>query len=175
MTDLIDNLSNALQGLFKSNDELITLLRTPTPVKVTKRLTSDVNGCLGNGVVTPVPEVLYQCPASAEAWLHRISISSPNYTPRNPLQAGEMIAYGSGGELVFFTPLAGDICPVQLVEGHLSAPHLNGSEELLIVGDALPPNIPFRFDFQIILRTGISQYTPLAESPSDMTKATDIV
>lgn len=149
--------------------ELITRLRTPTPLKVSKTFVTDVNGCIGHGLDTPDPEELYRCPMSAEAWLHRISITVPDYGPARPLESGELICVGStAGEIIFFLPYHGDIAPVQIVEGHLSAPHLNNGEVAAIVGDQMPPNVRIRIDLQIILNTGLSEYTPRKMSPSDL-------
>jgi hypothetical protein len=182
MTELLDPagtptrpgpLGQALQAIVNlilpTQRELITLLRTPTPIKVTKTFVTDANGCIGHGLDTPDPEVLYQCPASTEAWLHRISITVPDYGPSNPLETGQLLCVGStAGEIIFFLPYHGDIAPIQIVEGHLSAPHLNSSEVAGIVGDQMPPGIRIRMDLQIILNTGLSEFTPRAFSPTNL-------
>lgn len=155
------------------NRELITMLRTPTPIKVSKQFIVDANGCIGHGLDTPDPEELYRCPASAEAWLHRISITVPNYGPAQPLTAGEIVCTGStAGEVIFFLPYQGDIAPIQIIEGRLSAPHLNPGEVAQIVGDQLTPGISIRIDLQIILDQGISEFTPRKQSPTDLDQFT---
>lgn len=153
--------------------ELITTLRTPTPLKVSKTFLVDVNGCIGHGLDTPDPEELYRCPMSAEAWVHRISITVPNHGPAQPLTAGEIMCYGStAGEVIFFLPYHGDIAPIQIIEGRLSAPHLNAGELMYIVGDQLTPGISIRIDLQIVLNQGVSEYTPRKMSPTDLDQIT---
>lgn len=149
--------------------ELITIMRTPTPIKVSRTFTTDANGCIGHGLDTPDPVELYRCPMSAEAWLHRISITVPDYGPAQPLDTGELVCVGStAGEILFFLPYHGDIAPIQIVEGHLSAPHLNNGEVAGIVGDQMPPNITLRMDLQIVLTQGLTDYTPRTNSPTNL-------
>lgn len=148
--------------------ELITFLRTPTPVKVSKTFTVDAGGTIGGGINATFPLTLYTCPMSAEAYLHRISVTAPGYGPAAPLTAGEIVCTGStSGEVIFFLPISGDIAPVQIVEGRLSAPHLNAGETAGILGDGLPAGITIRVDLQILLTTGISEYTPKTTSQLD--------
>lgn len=151
-----------------TNRELITFLRTPTPIKVSQSFNVSAGGIIGGGLSAPSPVSLYSCPLSAEAWLHRIAITAPTYGPSNPLKTGQIVCLGStSGETIFFLPIAGSIAPIQIVEGRLSAPHLNSGETIGLVGDGLPASISIRVDMQIILMTGISEYTPRTTSPQD--------
>lgn len=147
--------------ILPAQHELITYLRVPTPQKVSKSFIVDGNGNIGRGLTTPDPVPLYTCPLSSEAWLHRISISATGYGPASPLKTGEIVCLGStSGETLFFLPLVGVVAPIQIVEGRLSAPHLNSGETAGLVGDQLPPNISLKVDLQIILVTGLSEFTP---------------
>jgi hypothetical protein len=158
---------NALAGLLNNNQkDLLTILRTPTPVKISKVLTVDSSGCIGGGLDTPDPVELYRCPMSHEAWLNRITITSPEHHPTTPLTTGEAYIIGStSGEIILFLPINGNVAPVQAPEGRLSAPHLNPGEVVAVVGDQLPVGNHLRFDFQIMLVTGISEYTPKTFAP----------
>lgn len=173
MPDIADFINQGVQAisnlLVGSNKELITLLRTPSPIKVTKTITVDPSGCIGGGFDQPNPVDLYRCPMSAEAWLHIISITVPDYGPAQPLEQGQILCSGTtAGEPIFFLPLRGDVAPIQMKEGRLSAPHLNNGEAAVLVGDQLPPGISMRFDLQVVLVTGLSQYTPRISSPSNL-------
>lgn len=163
-------MANAIGNLlFNNNRELLTILRTPTPIKFTKVLEVDPSGCIGGGLDSPNPVELYRAPPSAEAWLHRIVCTSPDYTPGNPLQAGELRCTGTtAGEPLFSLPHRGDVTDVYILEGHLSAPHLNPGEVAQIVGDQMPPGIHLRFDFQVTLVQGLSEYTPRTNSPTNL-------
>lgn len=158
-------LQEAIQAItnliLPTNRELITLLRTPTPIKVTRSFTTSASGVIGGGLNAPDPQLIYTCPMSAEAWLHRISITAPGYGPAAPLKTGQIMCLGStSGEVIFFLPQAGTVAPVQIVEGRASAPHLNSGETCGIVGDGLPNNISIRIDLQLTLLTGLSEFTP---------------
>lgn len=154
------------------NKELITILRTPTPIKVSRVFLTDSNGCIGKGLDTPFPESIYTAPMSAEAWVHRITIYCPEHHPSTPLSTGELLFTGStAGEVIWFLPEQPDntqIAPMSAYEGSLSAPHLNPGEDLLLVGDQLPPGIHIRVDLQLVLRQGVSEYTPRISSPTDL-------
>lgn len=169
------DIADALTGMFKNYQDMIVQLRTPTPLKVSTVVPIDGSGQIGGGIQASGnygqnPATIYAAPLSAEAWIHRISISCPGHNPSSPLTTGEAICYGSNsGEMIFFLPMAGDVAPVQAVEGHLSAPHLSPGEKMLIVGDSLPVGSNLRFDLQIILSTGLTQFTPKTQSPSDVT------
>lgn len=72
--------------LLPHHKELITQLRQPTPMKVTTILTTTAAGTLGTAVATPdFSSIVYRNGMGSEAWLHRISISSPSNTPGNPI------------------------------------------------------------------------------------------
>lgn len=147
--------------ILPTHKELIRHIRTSTPIKVTAMIQADANGNLAGGIATPNQEPLqvYRCPVSAEAWVHRISISATGFSPLNPLKAGEVVCVGSNSfEVVFFLPLNGVVAPVQIVEGRYSAPHLNSGETLGFFGDGFAANQQFRVDMQIILVTGMSEY-----------------
>lgn len=173
MSDLLANASeliDTLAGFQKCLYDFITVLREPTPVKITHVVHSDDLGCIGGGLDSPDPHTLYECPMSQEAWLHRIFIMSPNYPPYSPLTDGEMLCFGSTAhEVIFYLPerFTDQVVPSQCIqEGSRSSPHLNSGERVLVVGDQLPPNTPFIFHFQIVLVSGISGYTPRQFSPT---------
>lgn len=164
---LMDLWTGIRQALFQTNKELITVLRQPTPIKITKTLTADGNGVIGGGILTPASAIdIFQCPSSHEAWINRISITSPTGTPKTPLITGQVVCFGStAGEPIFWLPVAGTtlqttVAPVYLTEGRLSAAHLNGGERMLMSADSLPPGTVLRFDLQITLVTGVSVDTP---------------
>lgn len=86
---------NALQQAFQAianliiptQKELITQLRAPTPLKVSKIFTISATGTIGGGVGNPsLDQVIYTAPVSAEVWIHRITLTSPENTPSNPIQ-----------------------------------------------------------------------------------------
>lgn len=162
--DFVRDAINALGGLFAGQHrELVTVMRQPTPVKITISLQANASG-----VIAPV--LLYQCPMSQEAWINRISIQSSAGTPASPLSTGELLCFSGSGELVFFAPIAGVVAPMLITEGRLSAPHLTHGAPLNIQGDGLPANATFRIDLQIVLVTGVSEYTP-----RDQTHLVDIM
>ena len=151
---LSDVIAKLGQFIRRSNQDLITVLRQPTPQKVTKVLTADGSGNI------PLTDI-YTCPVSHEGWVNRIAITSPGGSPKTPLTTGEVIGTGStSGELIFFLPLAGTVAPIWITEGRMSASHLNDGERIQITADSLPANTSLRFDFQIILVTGVSPDTP---------------
>lgn len=154
--------------IMPTHEELIRTLRVPTPQKVTKTFTADASGNIGGGLSNPVPAVVYVCPVSSEAWLHRFSISSPGNGPANPLKTGEIEFLGSqSGELIYFLPQNGVVAPVQFTEGRASAAHLNSGEQLYIVGDTLPVGTVIRVDLQILLTApGTSVFTPNDRTPN---------
>lgn len=160
---MIQEAVQALKNLLlPTHKELIRHLRQPTPQKVSKTFTTDATGTLGGGIANPLPNLqLYECPVSSEAWVNRITLTAPTFGPSNPLKTGEIIVFGSLGEVLVFYPQNGVIAPVQIVEGKHSAPHLNPGESMMVVGDGLPANQAIRFDLQLILITdGISGFTP---------------
>ena len=153
---------NALTSLFKrQHKELIRLIRIPTPQKVTFNVTADGTGTIGGGFSNPNPVFIYQCPMSSEAWIHRISISSPSYFPKTPLTTGQLFFVGGSGELIFFLPVSGNIAPLVMAEGYASAAHLNAGSRISVYGDSFPANVSLRLDLQISLVQGVSEYTPL--------------
>lgn len=168
--NIFKDMANAIGNLlFNNNRELVTILRTPTPIKYTKVLEVDPSGCIGGGQDTPTPVDLYRAPPSAEAWLHRIVITSLEYTPGAPLQQGELRCTGTtAGEPIFSLPHRGDLTDVYILEGRLSAAHLNPGETAQVVGSQMPPGIHLRFDLQIILNQGLSEYTPRQSSPTNL-------
>lgn len=147
-------ITNAVLGLFESQHrELITVMRQPTPIKVTTALQANASGVI-------LPTMLYQCPMSQEAWINRISIQSSAGTPTSPLTTGELLCFSGSGELLFFAPIAGVVAPMLITEGRLSAPHLTHGAPMNIQGDGLPANATFRIDMQIVLVQGVSEFTP---------------
>jgi len=171
-------LQQALQAItnliLPTHDELITLLRTPTPVKVVKMFTVGAGGNIGGSVTMPdLSQIVYTAPMSSEAWLHRISISSPEHGPATPIVApAEILLFGSNGEIVLMVPenaSTSQVAPVQFIEGRLSAPHLSPGESLTISGDGLTAGNHIRIDLQFSLVQGITEFTPKTMSPTDLT------
>lgn len=150
--------------ILPTHRELIRRLKVPTPQKVTKTFTADASGNIGGGLgTTPLAEqIVYTCPVSVEAWIHRIMFTSPGNPPANPLKTGEIELIGTNsGEIIFFLPQNGVVAPVLVTEGRASAPHLNSGESMTIVGDTLPAGTNIRVDLQILLiGEGISPYEP---------------
>lgn len=168
---------NAISGLLRNNQaQLVNILRTPTPVKVSRSFLIDPSGCIGAGLAQPMPHTIYQCPMSAEAWVTRITVTSPEHSPNNALVQGEIMVTGStSGEVIFFLPLSGAIAPVQITEGRLSAPHLNPGEQMWIVGDQLPAGHHIRVDLQVMLVQGVSEYTPPKFAPGEVGSETELI
>jgi hypothetical protein len=162
--------------ILPTQHELITLMRTPTPMKVSKLLTISATGNLGGSVGFPtMDQIIYTAPVSAEAWLHRITITSPEHGPASPIIApAELVLIGStAGEVILSLPEIAStyqVAPTQFIEGRFSAPHLDRGESLCVAGDGLPANAHLRFDLQIIIVTGASEFTPRTMSPSDLTR-----
>lgn len=167
---VLDVIKDALTIFNVVRQDVITRLRAPTPIKIVQNLVTDEHGCLGMGLDTPNPETIWECPMSHEAWLHRITVTSAQHPPINPQTGGEAYLLGSMGEIVSWLPHGGVFCPVQLLEGHRSSPHLAPGEQLQVVADQLPTGMHVRFDLQIVLETGVSEFTPKWASPSDMRK-----
>jgi len=170
ISDIIQDLFQGVTTLFTGHHrELINTLRVPTPVKVSNVQIADASGVIGGGLSGGggVPQShIYRCPMSHEAWLHRITITSPGASPKAPLTTGQVMLVGqTSGEVIAFLPISGAIAPVQIVEGRLSAPHLNAGETVIVLADSLPANTALRFDLQIGLVTGISEYTPRLYNP----------
>jgi len=166
--DAVESLGKVL---FRQQKDLITHLRQPTPINPTFVVQADANGVIGGGfnpTVLPSPVTLFQCPMSHEAWVNRISIRSPGRTPTSPLTQGQVLVTGTTtDEVIFFLPLAGQVAPVLITEGRLSAAQLNPGEKMILIADGLPANTALRFDFQIVLVTGVSEYTPRSQSGPD--------
>lgn len=167
MTDVISNVvADAISGLKslfnRQYSDLVTIMRQPTPVKISKVVQADASGSIGGGLTIPnaVPVELWMCPISFEAWVNRITVTSPGHPPNAPLTTGQVWCAGSNGEPIFFLPLGGNVAPVQITEGRISAPHLNSGEFLTIAADTLPANTSLRLDLQIVLVTGSSNLAP---------------
>lgn len=167
--------------ILPTHKELITQLRAPTPQKVSKILTISGTGSIGGSVAQPdLSQIIYTAPVSAEAWLHRITITSPEHGAASPIVApAEIVLVGSSsGEVIIFLPEIAStyqVAPTQFVEGRLSAPHLDRGESISVSGDGLPAGAHLRFDLQIVLVTGASEFTPRTMSPSDLTKEDAVV
>jgi len=156
--DAVNGISNLLT---KNHEELVNHFRIPTPQKATFNVVADNLGVIGGGLTSPNPVTIYQCPMGSEAWIHRAAITSPQGQPKSPLTTGQLMCISGSGELMFFLPVSGQVAPVVVLsEGRASAPHLNAGSRLAVYGDSFPANCSLRFDLQIILTTGISQYTP---------------
>lgn len=164
--DLVDWARDAFHVLNIWHREVITILQVPTPIKIIQTVTTLSDGCIGSGVDDPsLPETIWECPMSHEAWIHRILITSSAYTAANPLDTGQILLFGSTGEMIAWSPQPGsenNVIPITAsIEGRFSAPHLSPGERLYVVGDQLPPNVQIRFDLQINLVAGISPDTPI--------------
>lgn len=166
---MIQQMAQAIKNLILPvHGELIRQLRVPTPQKVTKTFTADASGNIGGGFTNPVPLIIYTCPVSSEAWLHRITFTTPANGPANPLKTGEIELLGSqSNEVILFLPQNGVVSPVQFTEGRASAAHLNAGESVWIVGDTLPAGTVIRVDLQfLIISEGVSAFTPNDRTPS---------
>lgn len=161
ISDFIRGVANNITGFLAGQQrELIRYLRVPTPQKVTFVVQADGTGTIGGGFANPTPIFIYQCPVSQEAWIHRISVTSPSGTPKAPLTTGQLMAISGAGEPLFFLPTGGVVAPVTITEGRGSAAHLNPGSRMSIYGDSFPPNTALRFDLQILLDIGVSNYAP---------------
>lgn len=175
-TNILQEAIQAISNLIlPSQKELITLLRTTTPIKVSKLFTISGTGGLGGTVALPTfDQIVYTAPISSEAWLHRITITSPEHGPGSPIVSpAELVLIGStAGEIILSLPEIAStyqVAPTQFVEGRLSAPHLDRGESLCVNGDGLPNNAHLRIDLQIVLVQGVSEFTPKDMSPTDLT------
>lgn len=161
ITDLV---KDALHVLNIWKTEVIFMMRRESPVKVVHQVTVAANGSIGSGLDDwSNPEPVWQCPTAFEAWLHRISITSPHHGPAAPLTTGELLLFGSQGGVILWTPQPGlqtNVVPEQFVEGHASAPHLSSGEWLYLLGDQLPAAVSIRIDLQVNLVAGVSSGTP---------------
>jgi hypothetical protein len=166
--------------IMPTHKELITQLRQATPIKVRQTFQVPASGNIGgNGAMSPdYSAIVYTSPLSTEAWLHRITITSPQHSPGAPLTAGAIALFGTTfGEVIQFAPDApqANTLPIQFIEGRSSAPHLDRGESLVISGGGLTAGDTIIVDLQVILVTGASEYTPRAMSPSDMTKSESLL
>lgn len=190
-TTLVDNVPPGGNGLnplqqvvqaisnliLPTNHELITLLRTPTPVKINRVFTISAAGTLGGSVAQPdLSQIIWTSPMSAESWLNRITITSPEHGPASPIVApAELVLMGSSGEIILTLPEIAStyqVAPTQFVEGRQSAPHLSPGESISISGDGLPAGAHLKVDLQITLVQGVSEFTPKAMSPTDLNART---
>lgn len=161
MTDVIKEIANSITGLLTRNHkELLRRFDVPTPQKITFNITADGTGTIGGGFAAPSPVIIWQCPMSQEAWLHRIAVSSPQGTPKTPLTTGQVMLVDGSGSMLLFLPVGGTIAPLIATEGYGSAGHLNSGSRIMIYGDGLPANCSLRFDIQLSFTSGISDYTP---------------
>lgn len=170
--EVIQAISNLI---LPSNKELISLLRVPTPIKTFKVFQISAAGSLGGSISAPdLSQIVWTSPMSAESWLHRITITSPEHGPSSPIVApAELTLITSLGTVVLMLPEIAStyqVAPTQFVEGRFSAPHLSPGESLTVSGDGLPANAHLKIDLQIGLVQGISELTPQTNTPTDMTK-----
>jgi hypothetical protein len=177
-----DNSSSPLQQVIQaisnlilpSNKELISLLRTPTPVKISRVFTISAAGNLGGSLAAPdLSQIVWTSPMSSESWLHRITITSPEHGPASPIiTPAQLVLMTSQGQTVLALPEIAStyqVAPTQFIEGRMSAPHLSPGESLTVSGDGLPASHHLRIDLQIALVQGVSEYTPKQMSPTDLT------
>lgn len=175
MTALQEVVQAVSNFIAPSNKELISLLRVPTPVKTFKVFTIPASGNLGGSVAMPdMSQILWTSPMSAESWLHRITITSPEHGPASPIIApAELLLVSNLGSIILTLPEIAStyqVAPTQFVEGRMSAPHLSPGESITVSGDGLPANAHLRIDLQIGLVQGYTEYTPMTNSPTDLTK-----
>lgn len=159
--------------LFPSNRELLTWMRANTPIKITKTFTVPAGGVLGGGLANPdLSQIIFTCPESSEAWIPRLTITSPQHLPNAPLTTGSIALIGTTfNEVIYFTPEPPAVAtiPTQWFEGGDSAPHLDRGESITISGTGLTAGDVIRIDAQIILVQGVSEFTPRTMSPTDLT------
>lgn len=161
--------------ILPTHRELITQLRAPTPQKISKIFLISAAGTIGGSSSLPdFSQIIYTAPMSSEAWLHRITITSPEHGPATPIVSpAQLVLVGStAGEIILSLPEIAttyQVAPTQFIEGRLSAPHLDRGESLVVAGDGLPASAHLRFDLQLVLVTGASEFTPKTMSPSDLT------
>jgi len=173
---IIEQVTTAIRNLIlPTHKELISTLRVPTPIKVTEIIQIGPGGNIGSDF-NDLSNIVYTCPLSAEAWLHRITITCPENGPGVPIIAPAVmqIMGTTFGEIIFQLPEISNtdiLVPNQFIEGRQSAPHLDRGESLCVAGNGLPAGAHIRFDLQINLVQGFSEYTPKSMSPSDLTKA----
>lgn len=158
---LSDGLESLKQLLGLQQQDLVTILRQPSPIKVTKVVTADASGNIGGTIAAPNPVMLFQIPMSHEGWINRVTASSPGHGPGAPLTAGEVWVTTNTGVPIFFLPIGGSVAPVIISEGRISAPHLSAGEQVVLSADGLGAGTVLRLDFQIVLVTGVSGDTPL--------------
>ena len=162
--DVLSEVTSRINRLFhKQTYDLLTVLRQPTPQKVSKVITTGATtGTIGGGLYTAAvdPVELYRAPMSHEAWINRLSITSSFNGPKNPLAQGQIMISNSLGQVVYFTPIGGVTVPVIFTEGRLFAPHLAAGEALVVQADGLTQGMPIRFDLQLVLVKGESPDTP---------------
>lgn len=152
---------NAIGGLLHRNhQELLKKFDVPTPQKISYQVIADANGNIGGGMTNPSPVIIWQCPMSQEAWIHRLAVSSPAATPKTPLTTGEAVLVDGSESMLFFLPVGGVVAPVIAAEGYGSAIHLNAGSRISVYGDSFAAGTALRFDLQVSLTRGISQYTP---------------
>lgn len=156
-----DSLESIKQLLHLQRRDIVTVLRQPTPIKITRTATADASGNIGGGIAAGTPVMLYQISEAHEAWINRVTVSSPGHGPSSPLTAGEAWVQTNTGFPIFFLPIGGSVAPVIISEGRLSAPHMSPGEQIMISGDGLGAGTVLKFDFQIVLVTGVSADTPL--------------
>lgn len=172
----VEQVVTAVKNLIlPTHKELITQLRQGTPQKVRKVFQVPAGGTIGGGTANPdFSQVVYTAPESAEAWLHRITMTSPQHGPGAPLTTGAIVLVGTTfGEVIVMAPDNGvqnNTLPVQFIEGRSSAPHLDRGESLTISGGGLTPNDVIIIDLQIFLVTGLSEFTPRTMAPGDLTR-----
>jgi hypothetical protein len=171
LQEAIQAISNLI---LPTNKELITLLRTPTPVKISRIFSISATGTLGGSAALPdLSQIIWTSPMGSESWLHRITITSPEHGPSSPIiSPAELVLMGSSGEVILILPEIAttyQVAPTQFVEGMMSAPHLSPGESVSVSGDGLPANAHIKIDLQITLVQGVSEYTPMNMSPTDLT------
>jgi hypothetical protein len=167
LSDMLKDTVNSIGGLFsRQHKELVTIMRQPTPIKISVGITTDSVGSIGGGVANPKWAPLWRCPESQEAWINRIAVSVPMMQPSNPIVTGEMVLTEAGGPLIAFFPESQGtaVMPIILTEGRLSAAHISGGNAITVVGDGLASFLQIKFDFQIVLVQGVSDYSPRTKS-----------
>jgi hypothetical protein len=148
-----EEVRHALENFFgPQQKELITLLRAPTPVKVSRMFTVGAGGIIGGGVALPtLDQIIFSCPESSEAWIHRITLSSPENTAANPIQASlQTLNSGQGNPAAgaqfvtsTFQTLYGKAATLVSVQFTLTTSATAGNRlaQLVIAGNTYPASV----------------------------------
>ena len=131
----------------------------------------DPSGCIGGGQDTPTPVDLYRCPPSTEAWLHRIVVTSPEVYSRlqTTLQIGRTAMHGDNRWRTYILLAAQRRSNRRLrPRGKAIRTALKPRGGCTGCGPKHAAGIHLRFDLQVILVSGLSEFTPRKQSPTNL-------